>query len=88
ELLWLLYDLGFLEKYPMALGNLADLEEIEGGADRTESNEIFKQAIHASKKHYNNQHVYPYTYFGGHLYRKKCYKQALEHWAEAANVIR
>ena len=28
ELLWLCYDLGFLEKYPMALGNLADLEEI------------------------------------------------------------
>lgn len=27
ELLWLLYDLGHLAKYPMALGNLAELEE-------------------------------------------------------------
>lgn len=27
ELLWLLYDLGHLAKYPMALGNLGDLEE-------------------------------------------------------------
>ncbi|XP_039716131.1 menin, partial [Pteropus medius] len=29
KLLWLLYDLGHLERYPMALGNLADLEELE-----------------------------------------------------------
>lgn len=28
ELLWLLYDLGHLVKYPMAIGNLGDLEEI------------------------------------------------------------
>lgn len=28
ELLWLLYDLGHLAKYPMAIGNLGDLEEI------------------------------------------------------------
>lgn len=28
ELLWLLYDLGHLKKYPMAIGNLGDLEEI------------------------------------------------------------
>lgn len=27
ELLWLLYDLGHLTKYPMALGNLGELEE-------------------------------------------------------------
>lgn len=27
ELLWLLYDLGHLTKFPMALGNLGDLEE-------------------------------------------------------------
>lgn len=29
ELLWLLYDLGHLKRYPMAIGNLGDLEEIE-----------------------------------------------------------
>lgn len=28
QLLWLLYDLGHLSKYPMAIGNLGDLEEI------------------------------------------------------------
>ena len=27
ELLWLLYDLGHLTRYPIALGNLGDLEE-------------------------------------------------------------
>ncbi|XP_070577184.1 menin-like [Ptychodera flava] len=88
ELLLLLYDLGHLDKYPMALGNLADLGEIDHEAGRSTPSELFKQAIESAKKFYNNQHVYPYTYFGGHLYRKKCYKLALEMWANAANVIR
>lgn len=34
ELLWLLYDLGHLKKYPMAIGNLGDLEEISTTPDR------------------------------------------------------
>ncbi|XP_077998443.1 menin-like [Glandiceps talaboti] len=87
ELLLVLYDVGHLERYPMALGNLADLEEIDHESSHPTPAELFKQAIHAAKKHYNNQHVYPYTYFGGHLYRKKSYKAALEMWAEAASVI-
>lgn len=34
ELLWLLYDLGHLAKYPMAIGNLGDLEEISSTSGR------------------------------------------------------
>lgn len=34
ELLWLLYDLGHLKKYPMAIGNLGDLEEISTTSGR------------------------------------------------------
>lgn len=34
ELLWLLYDLGHLTKYPMAIGNLGDLEEISATPGR------------------------------------------------------
>lgn len=34
ELLWLLYDLGHLAKYPMAIGNLGDLEEISATSGR------------------------------------------------------
>lgn len=37
ELLWLLYDLGHLKKYPMAIGNLGDLEEISTTPDRFDS---------------------------------------------------
>lgn len=34
ELLWLLYDLGHLKRYPMAIGNLGDLEEISTTSGR------------------------------------------------------
>lgn len=34
ELLWLLYDLGHLARYPMAIGNLGDLEEISSSPGR------------------------------------------------------
>lgn len=34
ELLWLLYDRGHLAKYPMAIGNLGDLEEISKTSGR------------------------------------------------------
>lgn len=34
ELLWLLHDLGHLTKYPMAIGNLGDLEEISTTSGR------------------------------------------------------
>lgn len=72
----------------MALGNLGDLEEICPSPGRPPSITIFQSAISAAKKHYNNQHVYPYTYLGGYLYRNQKYKEALEAWANAANVIK
>lgn len=49
---------------------------------------LFKEAIKSSKMYYNNHHVYPYTYQGGYFYRNKMYKDALESWADAADVIR
>ncbi|XP_044748375.1 menin [Coccinella septempunctata] len=88
ELLWLLYDLGHLKKYPMALGNLGDLEEIAPKEGRIPCNTLFKEAIQSARTHYNNQHVYPYTYQGGYFYRHKMYKEAFESWANASDVIR
>ncbi|KAK0058442.1 menin [Biomphalaria pfeifferi] len=88
ELLWLLYDKGHLSKYPMALGNLGDLEEISPTPGRPPPLCIFQEAITSAIKHYDNHHVYPYTYMGAYLYRKRCYKEAIKCWAEASNVIR
>ncbi|XP_005110509.1 menin [Aplysia californica] len=88
ELLWLLYDESHLSKYPMALGNLGDLEEISPTPGRPPPLSLFQEAISSSVKNYANHHVYPYTYMGGYLYRKRRYKEAIKCWAEASNVIR
>jgi len=88
ELLWLLYDLGHLEKYPMALGNLGDLEEISATPGRPPSREIYNEAKAVNQKIYEDRHVYPYTYSAGFHYRQRDFKGALKSWAEAANVIK
>ena len=53
----------------MALGGVADLEEVAPTPDRTPAEEIFNEAIRLNKEVYNNHHVYPYTYRAGFYYR-------------------
>lgn len=72
----------------MALGNLGDLEEISPTPGRPPPLVIFQEAIGSAIKYYDNHHVYPYTYLGGYLYRKRRYKEAIKCWAEASNSIR
>merc|ERR1711962_279932 len=88
ELLWLLYDPGHLERYPMALGNLGDLEEISPTPGRQSSQELYHEAVRVSRGEYRDQHVYPYTYLVGFHYRQRDFKGALRSWADAANVIK
>ncbi|GBP80068.1 Menin [Eumeta japonica] len=107
RLLWLLYDYGHLDTYPMALGNLGDLHEYmlpangimeyEGeelitktlnGEPRPDSAVLYAQAIRASRTHYGDRHVYPYTFQGGYYHRHKMYKEAFHAWACAGDVIR
>lgn len=45
ELLWLLYDQGHLKSYPMALGNLADLEEICPSLGRPKCEKLYAEVI-------------------------------------------
>ena len=45
ELLWLLYDMGHLSRYPMALGNLADLEEFAPSPNRLTPVELYEKAV-------------------------------------------
>ena len=88
ELLWLLYDLGHLDRYPMALGNLGDLEEISGSTGRPASQELYDEAVEVARRDYGDQHVYPYTYLAGFHYRQRDFKAALRAWADAASVIK
>lgn len=58
ELLWLLYDLGHLAKYPMALGNLAELEEAAPTPGRPPPIDLFQvRAVKTS----NSNTVYLHT---------------------------
>ncbi|XP_063002390.1 menin [Elgaria multicarinata webbii] len=87
KLLWILFDLGHLERYPMALGNLADLEELEPTTGRPDPLYIYHQAINSAKQYYHNEHIYPYMYLAGYHCRNKNVKEALEAWADSATVI-
>ncbi|TTI61475.1 Menin [Bagarius yarrelli] len=86
RLLWLLYERGDLDRYPMAMGTLADLEDQEpiGKGDPLS---IHLKAVESAKKYYNNEHIYPFMYLAGYHYRHRNVQEALGAWAEAATVI-
>ncbi|KAJ2949846.1 hypothetical protein O0L34_g11162 [Tuta absoluta] len=111
RLLWILYEHGHLDAYPMALGNLGDLNEymrissctevaedaklkdeiglsLPKGASRPDSAALYAQAIRSARTHYEDRHVYPYTFQGGYYHRHKMYKEAFNAWACAGDVIR
>ncbi|KAL5239795.1 hypothetical protein ACI65C_007205 [Semiaphis heraclei] len=87
NLLWLLYDKGHLEKFPLALGNLGDLEELNATPERPPCTALFEEAISAARIYYNDMFVYPYTYQGGYFYRHNMIKDAFASWANASQVI-
>ncbi|XP_069738726.1 menin [Phaenicophaeus curvirostris] len=87
RLLWLLYDLGHLDRYPMALGNLADLEELEPTPGRPDPLTLYHKGIASARAHYGNEHIYPYLYLAGFHCRNKNVKEALQAWADTATVI-
>jgi menin len=83
QLLWILYDNNHLSQYPMAIGNLGDLEDIFPSlTPRKSPIELFYEAINVAKKTYADSHVYPYTYLAGYLYRNGRFKEALQTWAD------
>ncbi|CAG0882224.1 unnamed protein product [Cyprideis torosa] len=88
SLLWLVYDQGFLSRYPMALGNLAYLEEVSPSEGRPSALALHEKAIEVAIRCYDNMYVYPYTRKGAYLCRSSRIKEALESWSQAAEVIR
>nr|ABM81683.1 multiple endocrine neoplasia I [synthetic construct] len=87
KLLWLLYDLGHLERYPMALGNLADLEELEPTPGRPDPLTLYHKGIASAKTYYRDEHIYPYMYLAGYHCRNRNVREALQAWAATATVI-
>ncbi|XP_061768392.1 menin [Nerophis ophidion] len=87
KLLWLLYDRGNLDRYPMAMGTLADLEDQEPIPGKESPIEIHLKAVSSAQKHYHNEHIYPYMYLAGFHYRHKNVRDALRAWADAAKVM-
>ena len=67
---------------------LCFLVEISPNPEYPSPVELFQEAIEVARTHYNNQHVYPYTYLGGYMYRHKRFPQAIHAWAQAAAVIK
>ncbi|KAM9335439.1 menin [Symphorus nematophorus] len=87
KLLWLLYERGDLDRYPMAMGTLADLEDQEPIPGKENPLKIHLKAVSSAEKHYNNEHIYPYMYLAGFHYRHRNVRDALKAWAEAAQVM-
>ncbi|XP_063801272.1 menin [Pseudophryne corroboree] len=87
SLLWVLHDGGHLEKYPMALGNLADLEDLASTPGRPKPLELYHKAVRSSRVHYENQHLYPHIYLAAYHCRNKDVREALKAWAETSAVI-
>ncbi|KAG7235440.1 hypothetical protein INR49_002671 [Caranx melampygus] len=87
KLLWLLYERGDLDRYPMAMGTLADLEDQDPIPGKENPLKIHLKAVSSAQKHYNNEHIYPYMYLAGFHYRHRDVQEALRAWAEAAQVM-
>ncbi|KAM9827904.1 menin [Neosynchiropus ocellatus] len=87
KLLWLLYERGDLDRYPMAMGTLADLEDQDPIPGKENPLKIHLKAVSSAEKHYNNEHIYPYMYLAGFHYRHRNVRDALRGWAEAAQVM-
>uniref|UniRef100_A0A8C5PW12 Menin n=1 Tax=Leptobrachium leishanense TaxID=445787 RepID=A0A8C5PW12_9ANUR len=87
RLLWSLYDGGHLGKYPMALGNLADLEDLAPTPGRSKPLEIYHKAVQSSRLHYENQHLYPHIYLAAYHCRNRNVREAVKAWSETSAVI-
>ncbi|ALC38587.1 Mnn1 [Drosophila busckii] len=88
QLLWLLYELGHLKRYPMALGLLGELEEINRTHRSISCEQLFREAIESARSFYHNHHVYPHIFQGNYYNRLVKYREAFAAWANAADVIR
>eukprot|EP00118_Oscarella_pearsei_P009694 m.56631 g.56631 ORF g.56631 m.56631 type:complete len:287 (+) comp34615_c0_seq1:750-1610(+) len=88
DLLWLLFDRGHLNKYPMALVTLAEYEEWDPSKGRQSAEDVLKLAVQLCRSDFENVLVYPHTSLGSCLYRQSRYKEALTCWRDGAEVVK
>lgn len=88
QLLWILYDAGHLQIYPMGIGSLGELEEFNPSNGRTSCEQLYEEAIQSAVTNYKNHHVYPYSYKGSYYNRRENFRDAFRCWADAGDVIR
>lgn len=67
---------------------MGELEEINPTSKHITCEQLYREAIESAKAHYQNHHVYPYTYQGNYYNRLNKYREAFAAWANAADVIR
>jgi menin len=80
---------GFLSKYPMSLGNLADLMELTTSqvGNHAVITSLYYEAVASSMTYYDSHHIYPYLYLAGYCFRSSRYSESLFHWKEASKVL-
>ena len=54
------------------------MEEIERSDETISIETLYEDAIEIVNQHYGGCHVYPFTYYGGYLFRKQRYHQAIK----------
>lgn len=91
-------NLGDLDEYMRIANCSAESDELPlhnelenlrpDGTPRPDPAALYAQAIRSSRTNYDDRHVYPYTFQGGHYHRNKMYKEAFHAWACAGDVIR
>nr|CAB3227494.1 menin-like [Phallusia mammillata] len=85
KLLHKLYQKGYMDRYPMALGTFAELQEGQQlGDDSAEV--IHMKAVQTVKEIYDDLHIFPYCSQGHFYMRQKRFKEAIASWAKAAQV--
>jgi len=84
QLLDLFYTNGHLNKYPMAIGNLADLCELTLNST---SSDLYYEAVSSALVHYDDHHIYPYLYLAGFWFRQGNYREALFAWKQGSRVL-
>lgn len=101
QLLSMFHARGHLSRYPMAIGNLADLIEVihpelvlptvaaasTSPPLRAQVLGLYHEAITCAIANYNDGHIYPYLYLAGFYVRCGDWSRALSTWAQASQVV-
>ena len=90
NLLKLFHDKNYLTRYPMAIGNLADLYELTSLNKKINIpfiTSLYYEGISSSIIYYEEHHIYPYLYLAGFWFRSGIFGEALFSWKKASRVL-